>query len=529
MVKSIIVTHQSLPIQRRRRRLAPFLILGFTGLLAVVMQLLPEVDRNIRAWLTLGATLLGVILLLLWLLFFSDLRWQQRIARLGLMVGLLFLVKTITRTDGAASGTGIPRLVWRWLPTKDEQLAQTTIVLDNRAPVTLASAAEKGLRFAQFLGPNRDGRVDDLSLFGDWVVSPPKELWRRPVGLGWTGFVVADGLAITQEQVGENELVTAYVLRTGQPVWAHTNRVRFQEFLGGDGPRSTPTIVGDRVYAFGGTGILDCLSLSSGQLLWSVDVLKTHSLRNDTWGKSSAPLVVDGRVIVSGGTSSEKGWLAYDAETGRLLWAANGEAASYASAVQVVLAGVKQILVTGPQAVAGLDPASGKAGWRFVWGNPKNPKCSQPVMLGNDRIFVSAGYGAGCAVFEVALAEGLFTTRELWRGKSMKTQFNNVAVREGHLYGLDDGFMACVDITTGKRLWKDGRYGSGQTLLVGNRVLVQSEPGWVALVEAKPSGFTELGRINALQSKTWNNPALAGRYLLVRNDQEAVCYELPSK
>ncbi|MSU32725.1 MAG: hypothetical protein EXS25_08730, partial [Pedosphaera sp.] len=155
------------------------------------------------------------------------------------------------------------------------------------------------------------------------------------------------------------------------------------------------------------------------------------------------------RVIVSGGTSSEKGWLAYDAETGRLLWSANGEASSYASAMQVVLAGVKQILVTGPQAVVGLDPASGKAGWRFVWGDPKNSKCSQPVMLGNDRIFVSAGYGAGCAVFEVAAsAEGLFTTRELWRGKSMKTQFNNVAVREGHLYGLDDGFMACVDITT---------------------------------------------------------------------------------
>lgn len=185
MVKSIIVTHQSLPIQRRRRRLAPFLILGFTGLLAVVMQLLPEVDRNIRAWLTLGATLLGVILLLLWLLFFSDLRWQQRVARLGLMVGLLFLVKTITRTDGAASGNGIPRLVWRWLPTKDEQLAQTTIVLDNRAPVTAASAAEKGLRFAQFLGPNRDGRVDDLSLLVIGWSHRPKSFGDGP--LGWVG------------------------------------------------------------------------------------------------------------------------------------------------------------------------------------------------------------------------------------------------------------------------------------------------------------------------------------------------------
>lgn len=136
---------------------------------------------------------------------------------MGSIVGLFFLVKTITRTDGAGSGTGIPRLVWRWLPTKDEQLAQTTFALANWAPATSVSAAEKRLRFPQFLGPNRDGRVDDTFLLGDWVISPPKELWRRPVGLGWTGFVVADGLAITQEQVGENELVTAYVLRTGQP------------------------------------------------------------------------------------------------------------------------------------------------------------------------------------------------------------------------------------------------------------------------------------------------------------------------
>ncbi|HTH46767.1 MAG TPA: PQQ-binding-like beta-propeller repeat protein, partial [Candidatus Limnocylindria bacterium] len=389
-------------------------------------------------------------------------------------------------------------------------------------------AAEAKYRFPQFLGARRDGRVDDVRLARDWTAAPPKELWRHPVGLGWSGFVVADGLAITQEQVGEDELVTACALLTGTPIWAHTNHTRFREWQGGDGPRATPTIVDHRVYTYGATGILNCLDLATGRLRWSVDVLETNGLHNLTWGKSSAPLVADGRVIVSGGTSPEKGWLAYDADTGKPLWSANGEAANYASAAAATLAGRPQILVSGPQAVAGLDPATGVSLWRFAWGSDKPPKCSQPLVLNDDRVFLSAGYAMGCVLIQVrAAADGSLQAAELWRAKSMKTQFNNVAVRDGHLYGLDDGFLACVEVATGKRLWKDGRYGSGQSLLVGDLLLVQAEAGFVALAEAKPEGFNELGRISALDSKTWNNPALAGPYLLVRNDHEAACYELP--
>ena len=192
------------------------------------------------------------------------------------------------------------------------------------------------------------------------------------------------------------------------------------------------------------------------------------------------------------------------------------------------LAGRKQILVGGPQAVAGLEPSTGAVLWRHVWGSDKPPKCSQPLVLAGDRVFLSAGYAMGCQLIEVkAGADGSLQAGEVWRAKSMKTQFNNVAVRDGYLYGLDDGFLACVEIATGKRLWKDGRYGSGQSLLVGDLMLVQAEAGFVALAEAKPGGFQELGRLGALDSKTWNNPALAGPYLLVRNDHEAACYQLP--
>jgi outer membrane protein assembly factor BamB len=143
-------------------------------------------------------------------------------------------------------------------------------------------------------------------------------------------------------------------------------------------------------------------------------------------------------------------------------------------------------------------------------------------------VFLSAGYGIGCALLQItADASGKLIATELWKSMRMKTQFNSAAARDGFLYGLDDGLLACVDLANGNRKWKSGRYGSGQTLLVDDLVIVQSEPGPVFLASAKPEGYEELGQIPALSSKTWNHPTLAGRYLLIRNALEAACYELP--
>jgi outer membrane protein assembly factor BamB len=152
------------------------------------------------------------------------------------------------------------------------------------------------------------------------------------------------------------------------------------------------------------------------------------------------------------------------------------------------------------------------------------------VVIGQDRVFVSAGYGMGCQLVEVkAGADGKLAATELWAGMKMKTQFNSPSLREGHLFGIDDGRMACVDIASGERVWKDGRFGSGQSLLVDDLLLVQNESGPVHLLAAQFDGFKEFGKIDALSSKTWNHLVLAGRYLLTRNDREAVCYELPVK
>jgi len=186
------------------------------------------------------------------------------------------------------------------------------------------------------------------------------------------------------------------------------------------------------------------------------------------------------------------------------------------------------ILSLNASSLTAHDPATGEVWLDFPWAVERVPKAAQPAVLDGDRVFLSAGYGAGCIMIQIkAGADARFTATPLWKSLRMKNQFNSVAVRAGYLYGLDDGVLACLDAATGERKWKDGRYGSGQSLLVDDLVIIQTETGPVVLAEAKPDAFRELGRIEALNTKTWNHPTLAGRYLFVRNDREAVAYALP--
>jgi outer membrane protein assembly factor BamB len=380
----------------------------------------------------------------------------------------------------------------------------------------------------QFFGPNRDGIVKNARLGRDWKIAPPKELWRQPIGAGWSAFAVVGGRAYTQEQRGEAECVACYELLTGRLNWAYSNAVHFNQWQSGDGPHATPSVYQGNVFAMGATGILDCLDAGTGQHRWSHNVLAENHLRNLTWGVSVSPLVFADTVIVTGGLANGPTVLAYRRSDGKPLWRSGTDKASYASPILTTLGGRLVVLSCNAASLTAHDPASGEILLDYPWTNDKWPKASQPVALEGDRVFLSAGYGAGCMMLEVkAGADGKLAGRQLWKNMRMKTQFNSVAVRNGFLYGLDDGLLACVEVSTGERKWKEGRYGYGQTLVVDDLVLIQSETGDVVLAEAKPDGFKELGRIPALNKKTWNHPTLAGRYLLVRNSEEAVCYELP--
>ena len=493
----------------------------------VILQMQPELERNFLGMIRVAIVLLAVVLTLLWLLLLSRFPWQLR---LGVAVALglvIFAGKKSVRVVGTADGTGRPRLAWRWSAEPQPRLAAPPPTAPA-APLAddprLAQAAD----VPQFFGPARDGVVREAGLARDWTATPPRELWRQPIGSGWSAFAVVGGRAFTQEQRGEEELVTCYELLTGRLLWAHADHARFHEWQGGAGPRATPTVGGGRVFALGATGILNCLDAETGRREWSRDVLGENHLANLLWGVSCSPLLVDDSVIVTGGLTSGPTLFAYRRSTGEPLWKTGTDKASYSSPSLATLAGRRVVLAVNATSFTIHDPANGAVLLDFPWSDKEWPKASQPAVLDGDRVFLAAGYGLGCMMLKItAGADGRLTATQLWKNLRMKTQFNSVAPRGGFIYGLDDGLLACVDLATGERKWKDGRYGSGQTLLVDDLILIQSEPGPVVLASARPDAFAELGRLPALRSKTWNHPTLAGRYLLVRNDQEAVCYELP--
>jgi outer membrane protein assembly factor BamB len=357
-------------------------------------------------------------------------------------------------------------------------------------------------------------------------------VWRITVGAGWGSFAVVGNCAFTQEQRGPRECAVCYRLSTGDQLWCHADPQRFSSSAG-PGPRATPTVVGDRVYTVGATGLLNCLQAASGQALWSVNILADNGAENLAHGVSGSPLVVDDLVVVSPTGSNGISLAAYHKDTGRRAWQATAAAqASYSSPLLAALAGVAQILLYDSAGVTAHDLSTGQVLWSFPWTNSDRNNCTQPIAGAGaaDQVFVSTGYGKGSALFRVAHpSAGPWEPQLLWKSRALSSKFSTAVVYNDHIYGLDDGVLVCVKLATGGRCWREGRYHHGQLLLAGDLLLVQAESGEIFLIAPTPTGLRELGHFAALHEKTWNNPALAGRLLLVRNDREAACFELPQE
>ncbi|MCB1036705.1 MAG: PQQ-like beta-propeller repeat protein [Acidobacteria bacterium] len=474
-----------------------------------------EPTRQHRVMNSLSFGVLTLAALLLWLLLFSRLSARLRWRLLGGLALLAVLGFSLVEIRGV-SGDLVPILAWRFQGELDE-----APVASPDGPRAVATAGD----FPQFLGPRLDARLPGVFLHRDWQSHPPREVWRRAVGAGWSGFAVAGDLALTQEQRGEEEMVVAYALATGDPVWSHGDRARYDATIGGVGPRATPTVAGGRVFTVGSTGLLNALDLATGRQLWGHDLVAELGAEIPSWGKSSSPLVLENRVFVPVGGSG-KSLVAFDAADGRELWRGGDDGASYSSPLVAELAGRRQIVLFTAASVTGQDPESGRVLWRHPW-SAGQPNVAQPIVLGPDRLLVSSGYGIGASLLELSSGEGEgLVARELWHSPRLKLKFSQAVEHDGRLFGLDDGVFTCLDPSSGERCFKRGRYGHGQLLLVGDLLLVQTEAGELLLVEPDAAEARELGRIDTLSGHAWNTLAFSPPYLLLRNHQEAVCYEL---
>jgi len=271
-------------------------------------------QRQDRVMATAQIAAVTFVLLLIWCIFLSRIRRKIRLSVLGSVVGLMLLGAGLFRIHGV-TGDLVPVVQWRW-----SRAAWVSPAEQGKPALTPAASNEFTNDYPQFLGPNRNATVPQLRLARDWQAQPPQRLWLQPVGPGWSGFAVAGSRAITQEQRGEMETVDCYDVPAGAPVWSYSYPAHFQSTLAGEGPRATPTVAGNRVYALGSTGVLNCLDLETGKLIWSKDVVQENHAKVNVWGMSSSPLLVDDLVVVEAGGETNRSLVAYRAASGDFAW-----------------------------------------------------------------------------------------------------------------------------------------------------------------------------------------------------------------
>jgi outer membrane protein assembly factor BamB len=516
------VTHSNQSPNRSIRWWPGILLLVATLAVIVWVRLQPEWPFQKRNLISAQISIIAAILILVWWTFFSRAPNRLRLSVTFALLGFAAVCAALFKVRGV-SGDLLPIVELRWTTRALLEPSTPKQVAAFPAPITFYDSTND---FPQFLGPDRNGVLAGIKLETNWLAHPPEILWRQSVGAAWSGFAIVGDACLTQEQRGAEECVTAYELRTGKPIWAHTNQGRYDTVIAGEGPRATPTIVSNRVFTCGGTGILNCLDLVSGKLIWTRDVVADSGGKIPQWGYTASPLVADGLVIVHGGEGIQRSVFAYRVEDGSRAWLAGISPPSYASLTLATLAGVKQLLAFNDGSVSAHDPATGSTLWEKSWGNG-NVVCASPVVVGTNRVLFSSGYGVGAELIEIfRTSTNRLSAKLVWKSIRMKSKFAHMFAHDGNLYGLDDGIFACVNLTDGAQRWKEGRYGHGQGLLVGDNYLLMAESGELVLLRPTAESPNELARFRVFNSKTWNPIALSGDLLLVRNDRETVCLRL---
>ncbi len=418
---------------------------------------------------------------------------------------------------------------WRWEPTAEERLVESLASRPPKPDVAARADTVEPLadpEWPGFRGASRRGEQSGVVLVEDWEAQPPKEVWRVPVGPGWSSFAVAGHRLFTQQQRGEVEAVVCYSARDGSELWVHQDQSRFWETIGGAGPRGTPTIAGPGLYTLGANGLLNRLDPLTGQLVWQRDLREDAERSPPEWGFSSSPLVTRGLVIVYAGGDGQKGLLAYAEATGDLRWSAPAGNHSYSSPQVSTLDGKECVLMLTNEGIGFVDPESGNMLGNHAW-EFSGYRVIQPLVLDSSSLLLGTPM-EGTRRIDVRWGGSRFVTETRWTSKRMKPYFNDFVVHDGFLYGFDNSIFACVDLQDGAKKWKRGCYGHGQVVLLpdGNQLLVVSDGGELVLLRASPDKLVEIARHQVLDGRTWNHPVVVGDRLYVRNGEEAACFEL---
>ena len=454
---------------------------------------------------------------------------RTSLASLLALAGFGFTI--LLRNEGATGDYWLSTH-WRWSQSPEE------LILAARKPGAAAKpdrvdSSKIGLALADpewpgFRGADRAARSRGPQIATDWSTRPPRQLWKIQVGPAWSSFAVAGNLLFTQEQRGPMETVVCYDADTGREVWNRQIENRFEDPLGGPGPRATPTLANGGLFVTGATGTFPRLNPATGDIVWQQDLKSVAGRKAPGWGFAASPLITGSDVIVYAGSSGDKGLLAFDVASGRLRWSAAAGTDSYSSPQANTIVGEDLLLMLSNEGLVFLDPVTGKERLNYLW-KFMNYRALQQQVVGTDTVLLPTGMNTGTRAIRITKANGQLAAEELWTSRNLNPDFTDFVSHRGYAFGVVGGVFTCVDLKTGERKWRDGRYGKGQVLLLENSglLLVAAEQAEVVLLRADPDKHTEVGSFKALEGKTWNHPVVVGDRLYLRNSQDAAGYQLP--
>ena len=381
-------------------------------------------------------------------------------------------------------------------------------------------AAERG-DWPRFRGPNGDGISTETGLRTSWPEEGPELLWRAPVGEGFSGISVVGDRLFTMYGRDRSEWVAGFDAGSGRELWRYRSDGLYRDGQG-NGPRSTPTVDGALVFALGAQGRLHALDAESGQEVWSRDLVDDYGARRPTWGISTQPLIHGNLLLVNVGGRSGASIVAFDKRTGNEVWRSQDDLAGYAAPLRIKIGGLTQIVFFTAEGLVSVSPTSGELYWRAPWKTSLDVNAAAPVFVAPDKVFVSSGYDKGAALLRIRTNGARASAAEVWRSRVMRNRFSSSIHYDGYIYGFDETTFKCIDADSGEMMWRSRGLGHGSLILADGHLIILSDRGVLALVEASPAGYKEKARTRVLGGKTWTPPTLAGGRLYLRNEREMI-------
>jgi outer membrane protein assembly factor BamB len=400
------------------------------------------------------------------------------------------------------------------------------------------------LDWPQYRGMNFDGSTTE-KIGKPWPASGPKVLWKVPTPGGFSSLTIAGGKAFTlvlrDADGAPQETLIALDAKTGKEAWAAPlGTVKFDgggdsgtpENRGGDGPRSTPTADGARVFTLSSNLVLQAFDAATGKVAWTKDIIAEHAGRNIKWQSAASPLIEGGLLYVAGGGPGES-LLAIDSKDGKVAWKAFDEQMTHATPTPATILGTRQIVFFLQSGLLAVEPKTGKELWRYAFPYRISTAAS-PVVAG-DIVYCSAGYGVGAGAVRISKNGDAWTATEIFRlrgDKPVANHWSTPVLKDGHLYGMfqfkeyGSGPMKCVEIANGTVKWEQAGFGPGQVILAGGQLLALSDKGELVLIDPQPDAYKELARADILDGKCWSTPVLANGRIYARSTKEAVCVEV---